>query len=245
MKRCPVCNTTYSDEQGFCTNDGTTLVSSETRSDSAANPYAGTPGGTTPPTQAYGAGTQPGYQPPPPPGMFPPPPPGGPTFGAGEPVSKFQPALIGGVALGILSGITFLIPVPLANWCCCLWGILGGALAVYVYIKRSPTPVRVGDGAILGLLAGGIGALIYMVIAFLVIYFITDPEVLQAQIEERMRRQGQQFDIRPYWGLFLLLIVFIFGIILTVLSLIGGLIGVPIFEKRQGNVAPPPPPPYQ
>jgi hypothetical protein len=168
------------------------------------------------------------------------PPPGGPS--GAQPISKLQPALIGGLVTGVLSAGTFLIPVPLANWCCCLWGVIGGVLAVYLYVKRSPVPVKTGDGAIIGLLAGGIGALVYILIVFPASYFVIDPEVLQAQIEERMRRQGQQFDIRPYWGLFLFLVVFVFGIILTVLSLIGGLIGVPIFEKRNGSAAPPPPP---
>jgi hypothetical protein len=247
MKRCPICNTTYSDEQAFCTNDGTTLVSSETRSDSPGNPYSASPGGATPPpTQAYGAGTQPGYQPPSPPGMFPPPPPpGGPTFGASGPVSKLQPALIGGGAMGALAIITAMVPVPLVSWCCCLWGVLGGVLAVYIYVKRSPTPVRMGDGAMLGLLAGAIGGLIYALIAFPVTYFAIDPELVQSQIQDRLRRSGSQFDIRPYWVWFLMLSVFLGGLILTALSLIGGLIGVPIFEKRQSNVAPPPPPQYQ
>lgn len=246
MKRCPICNTTYSDEQAFCTNDGTTLVNSETRSDAAANPYSSAPGSgaATPPPPPYGAGAQPGYQPPPPPGMFPPPPLGGATVGAGGPASKLQPALIGGGAMGALALITAMIPVPMASWCCCLWGVLGGVLAVFIYVKRSPTPVRMGDGAVLGLMAGAIGGLIYAMIAFPITYFAIDPEIVQAQIEDRLRRSGSQFDIRPYWVWFLMLSVLLGGMILTVLSLIGGLIGVPIFEKRESNIAPPPPPQY-
>lgn len=244
MKRCPTCNRTYPDEQAFCMDDGTTLVDGAAASDPGATAaYTGQTGGSPPPpptgAPGFGSNAAPGYTPPPPPGMFGPPP-GGPSDAA--PVSKMQSALIGGLVMGVLSAGTFLIPVPLVNWCCCLWGILGGVLAVFLYIKRSPTPVKTGDGALLGLLAGGIGALIFIIIAFMVAYFALDPEVIQAQIEERMRRQGQQFDIRPYWGLFLFLVVFVFGIILTVLSLIGGLIGVPIFEKREGRTAPPPPP---
>lgn len=242
MKRCPTCNSTYSDEQVFCTNDGATLVSSTSESESAANPYSGTPGGaTTPPTQGYGSNAAPGYQPPPPPGMFPPPPPGG-TTATGGTASKLQPALIGGGVMGALAIVTAMIPVPLASWCCCLWGVLGGVIAVYVYVKRSPTPVRMGEGAILGLMAGAVGGLIYALIAFPITYFAIDPEIVQAQIEARLRQSGTEFDIRPYWVWFLLLSVFLGGIILTILSLIGGLIGVPVFEKRESNLAPPPPP---
>lgn len=247
MKRCPTCNRTYPDEQTFCMDDGTTLSESDAASDAASDAGATvaftgqTNSTTTPGAQSFGTDAAPGYQPPPPPGMFSPPPAGGPTVGGSA--GKFQPALIGGLVMGVLSVGTSLIPVPMANWCCCLWGVLGGVLAVYLHVKRSPTPVRTGDGAILGLLAGGIGALVYILIAFPLTYFTVDPELVQAQIEERMRQQGQQFDIRPYWGMFLFLIMFLFGIGLTVLSLIGGLIGVPIFEKREAGAAPPPPPP--
>lgn len=241
MKRCPTCNRTYSDEQVFCTTDGTTLVESTAQDNVASAPgYSATPGSVPPPTQASGLGATPGYQPPPPPGMFSSPPGGGAT--AAGPVGKLQPALIGGVVMGVLAVTTAMIPVPLASWCCCLWGVLGGVLAVYIYVQRSPTPVRVGDGAILGLMAGAIGALVYTLIVFPITYFVIDPEIVQAQIRERLRRSGSDFDIRPYWGMFLFLGVLIGGLFLAVLSLLGGLIGVPIFEKRKGDAAPPPPP---
>lgn len=249
MKSCPTCNRTYPDEQIFCVEDGTTLIESAAPASDPGATVAFTeqPGSTTPPagTQSTGANAAPGYQPPPPPGMFQPPPAGG-GGATGAAPSKFQPALIGGVVLGVLAIGTSLIPVPMTAWCCCLWGVLGGVIAVYLYVQRSPVPVRTGDGAMLGLLAGGIGALIYILVDFTRVYFTVDPDFVQAQIEERMRGQGQQFDIRPYWALFLFLIMFIFGIILTALSTIGGLIGVPIFEKREaGTTAPPPPPPPQ
>ncbi len=70
--------------------------------------------------------------------------------------NKLKPALIGGVVLGILSVIPF---VSAVNLCCCLWAILGGMLATYLYVKNSPTPVDAGDGAVLGALAGVVGAL--------------------------------------------------------------------------------------
>ena len=75
--------------------------------------------------------------------------------------NKLKPALIGGVVLGLLSVIPF---VNWANICCCLWAILGGLLASYLYVKNSPTPASAGDGAILGALAGVVGAAITVVI---------------------------------------------------------------------------------
>src|SRR5256714_13853431 len=74
---------------------------------------------------------------------------------------KMKPALIGGVVLGILSAIPF---VNLPNLCCCAWAIAGGILAAHLYIKASPAPVRPGDGAVLGVLAGGVGAVLLLVL---------------------------------------------------------------------------------
>src|SRR6476660_5767207 len=75
--------------------------------------------------------------------------------------NKLKPALIGGVVLGLLSVIPF---VSAVNVCCCLWAILGGMLATFLYVKSSPTPVTAGDGAIVGALAGVVGALISLIL---------------------------------------------------------------------------------
>ena len=155
------------------------------------------------------------------------------------PASKIQPALIGGVILGLLSAL--LSVVPIANYCCCLWAILGGLLATYLYVKKSPTPVKVGDGAVVGGLAGLIGGIIYLIIAVPLTYFVAGGDALEAQL----RRAG--VDI-PASGFLLLLLGGIIGaLFLVVLSVLGGLLGVPIFEKRKNGAgaeaAPPPPPP--
>src|SRR2546428_801855 len=75
--------------------------------------------------------------------------------------SKLKPAIMGGLVVGFLSAIPFI------NWlniCCCLWAIIGGALASMVYIRNSPTAARAGDGAVLGVLAGLIGAAIFIIL---------------------------------------------------------------------------------
>jgi hypothetical protein len=82
-------------------------------------------------------------------------------------MNKLKPALLGGLVVGLLSSIPFL------NYCCCIWGIGGGLLAVFLYIKDSPTPVRPGDGAVLGAMAGVIGALLYLVIGIPIAYFVS------------------------------------------------------------------------
>src|SRR5262249_59809395 len=79
-----------------------------------------------------------------------------------EKPSKLQPALLGGLVLGFGSVIPI---VSYGNLCCCGWGIIGGALAAYFLIKRSPgLPVTKSDGAGGGAIPGGVCFLIYLVI---------------------------------------------------------------------------------
>lgn len=250
MKRCPTCNRTYADEQVFCTNDGTTLVAGGVQNDAAANPYSGMPGGATPPpAQGYGANAAPGYQPPPPPGMYPPPP-GGPQ-GASS-TDKFRPALIGGIVLGLLSSIPF---INIGNLLCCMWVIIGGAIATYLYIKKSPQPVQIGEGALLGAIAGAIGSVVAIVVGIPIGILMGNP-LARMMLEWAARMNPDQGDraLREYERLTsapfvdqlaasLTPFLFITILIYVVFATLGGLIAVPIFEKRKGQQSAPPLPP--
>ncbi len=157
---------------------------------------------------------------------------------------KLKPALIGGVVLGLLSAIPF---VNWVNICCCLWAILGGMLASYLYIKSSPKPANAGDGAVLGVLAGLVGGIVSFVIGVpiqllvgtaingILIGFIADMNPSQAEMMRQQMLAGQTIAGAIVNGLVGAVFLFIF-------SIIGGLIGVPIFEKRKGDMTPPPPP---
>jgi len=156
--------------------------------------------------------------------------------------NKFKPALIGGVVLGLLSVIPF---VNWVNFCCCLWAILGGMLASYLYIKNSPTPVTPGDGAMVGVFAGLIGGAIAIVLGIpislmvgtamneMLIRLVENANPGQAQM---MRGQMAAQTVAGAIGR-----GFIGAILLFVFAIIGGLIGVPLFEKRKGTMPPPPP----
>lgn len=151
--------------------------------------------------------------------------------------NKLVPALMGGVLVGVLSAIVSSIPLPFIGLCCCLFAIGGGALAVMMYIKKSPTPVSMGEGAMLGAMAGAIGGVIYVVL-----YTIIMSVIGLAAMEAQMKNSGVNM---PLSGFGLLIIAAIMGgVILTILATVGGLIGIPIFEKRKGGDAPPPPPAY-
>ena len=155
---------------------------------------------------------------------------------------KLKPAIIGGILVGLLSAIPF---VNIANLCCCLWAILGGAVASYMYVKSSSTPVRSGDGALLGVLAGVVGGLIYLVVgiplaillsgvinALLVSMMENADPAAARQIQRQM--MGQTVIGKVVFG-------FVWAVLLIGFSTIGGLLGVAIFEKRKGNGSVPPP----
>ncbi len=157
--------------------------------------------------------------------------------------NKLKPALMVGGGLGLLLVITVLLSaVPfmkLIGCCNCLWPIAGGLLATMLYIKASPLPASVLDGLIIGALVGVIGGLIYLVIGLPLTYFVNGVEAMDAQI----RQLNPNF---PLSGVVLMIVGgFVGFIIFIVLSIIGGLIAVPIFEKRKAGIEPPPPPPQQ
>jgi len=160
--------------------------------------------------------------------------------------NKLKPALFGGAVLGLLSVIPF---VSAANLCCCLWAILGGMLATYLYVKNSPTPATAADGAVLGALAGIVGAVISMVLGIpiamamgptmrnLMVSLAERVDPRQAEVlRQQLEASGSNIGAAIFNALILALLLFVFAII-------GGLLGVPIFEKRKGGPPPPPPPP--
>jgi hypothetical protein len=157
--------------------------------------------------------------------------------------NKLKPALIGGVLLGLLSAIPV---VNLVNVCCCLWALIGGLLASYLYIKNSPVPASAGDGAILGALAGLVGAVIVVVIGIpisIIAGGITR-ELLIRLIENVNPGQAEAIRIQMEAGSTIAGAIvngIILAVLLVIFSTIGGLLGVPIFEKRKGPVPPPPP----
>lgn len=71
-------------------------------------------------------------------------------------MARFQPALLGGLFIGVLSALPI---IGIAN-CCCLWVILGGMLTVYLEQQNTPTPIETSAAALSGLIAGAIGGVI-------------------------------------------------------------------------------------
>jgi hypothetical protein len=146
--------------------------------------------------------------------------------------SRFvQPALIGGAVVGVLSAL----PVISIGNCCCLWVVGGGAVAAYVLQQNQQTPITAGDGAIAGLLAGLVGAFVYLVLSIPISLLMAPMERV---IMDRVIQSGdvppefQQFLAGYRGGAFRLITGFAFMLVAgAIFSTLGGLLGVAIFKK--------------
>jgi len=150
--------------------------------------------------------------------------------------SKLQPALLGGILMGVLSALPF---VSLGNCCCCLWVVSGGLLAAYLLQQSQPAAIEMGDGAGVGLLAGVIGAVAATVLS-VPINLTMGP--MQQRILERvvenvpnmpaeMRDAFQNAQAR---GVGAMASAFSFVVMLVagmVFSTVGGIIGTVIFRR--------------
>ena len=157
--------------------------------------------------------------------------------------SKLQPSLLGGLFVGVLSALPI---ISAGNCLCCLWVVSGGVLAAYLLQEDQEGPLQAGDGAIVGLFAGIVGALLSSVLAIPV-------QMLMGPVSADMFRHlaEQASDAPPEFRSLLeqlgsgsvggaaLLVNLVFSLIFfSVFGLLGGLLGQALFKKT----APPPPP---
>lgn len=155
---------------------------------------------------------------------------------------RLQPALYGGLLIGVLSALPF---VSAGNCCCCLWVVAGGMLAVYLRQQNSPFAITSGEGALVGLLAGVIGGIIGVILSIPIeaamgpfmrgiIERIASRPDFPAEVRDVFERAGQG-GTSPLAIAFKLCFSLVAG---AVFGLLGGLLGVAVFKKD----APPPPP---
>ena len=156
--------------------------------------------------------------------------------------SRLQPAFFGGLFIGVLSALPF---VSGLNMCCCLWVVAGGVLTTYLLQERWPVPVTATDGALTGLLAGAIGAIIAATlgIAFSAMTGMAGPESLdqipQGDLPPEFGRILDQLrDLPP--SVWYIAPFVIYLVVFPIFAMLGGLLGVAIFKRK---LPPPPPPP--
>ena len=156
--------------------------------------------------------------------------------------TKFtQPALIGGTVLGVLSALPI---VAAGNICCCLWVVSGGVVAAYLLQQNDTAPITTGDGALVGLFAGVIGAFIYLALSIPITILIAPME--RAFMQSLLQRLSENVGSIPpdlrggmggmggYIGEGIgLMVGFIFMLFLgSAFSTLGGLLGAAIFRRR-------------
>jgi ABC-type phosphate transport system permease subunit len=158
--------------------------------------------------------------------------------------AKLQPALLGGVTIGVLSALPV---INLAN-CCCAWILFGGALSAYLMQQSHPEPIQAGDGAIAGLLAGIIGAFVWVIVSVPISMMMAP---FQSEMAGRMLRDAADMapELRgllegmsgaPAIGLGLILGFFVMLVVSSLFGMLGGLFGALMFRKPPTPVVPPP-----
>ena len=172
--------------------------------------------------------------------------------------NKLKPAVIAGVACGAAAAIP---PISCLNLCCCALVIGGGFLAVFLSFKETPPAAEppYGDGAVLGLMTGVIGAFTGTVIGIPIQLITTrmgwQPDISQleealdgADIPPQVLEMMEQFMSGGGLGFVAILVsLFISLIVYSIFAMIGALIGVAVLHKKHVGAAPggyvPPPPP--
>jgi len=142
-------------------------------------------------------------------------------------------SLIAGVVMGLLGGLPI---ISIANCVLCMWVWGSAILAVFLYrkLEGSQPFVSLGQGALLGVVSGVIGALIVWLISL-----ITRQAATEA-IGQAFQMAGMEAPSFLAGGV-AILGLFIDLVLYAIFGAVGGLIGAAIFKpKAQPPVATPP-----
>jgi hypothetical protein len=143
---------------------------------------------------------------------------------------KLQPALLGGAVMGVLSALPI---VSAGNVCCCLWVVAGGVVAAYLLQQNQTQPITPADGALVGFLAGIIGAVVTVALS-IPITFLARP--FEQEILERLAEMTGVEPQAVEWNLATAVAAIVLGgavmlVIGAVFSTLGGLAGAALFRK--------------
>jgi hypothetical protein len=154
------------------------------------------------------------------------------------------PAIVGGVVTGVLSALPF---ISAGNICCCLWVVAGGAAAAYLLQQNQPAPIPAGDGALVGLLAGLLGAAVYLVLSIPITIVVAPME--RAILERLLRSsEGMPPELREYLdaqaGVGVRIVIGFLTMLFVgpLFSTLGGVLGSAIFRTPAPGALPAAPP---
>ena len=152
--------------------------------------------------------------------------------------------------MGVLSALPL---INTANFCCCLWVVSGGMVAAYMLQQNQPLPITAGDGALVGLLAGLIGAFIAFLLS-IPIDMLMEP-MQRAMVQRTLEMAGTMppalrqiledyAEPRTEIGfagrlIFRVISLFVLLTVGSIFSTLGGLLGAAIFKKSVPPVAEP------
>jgi hypothetical protein len=150
--------------------------------------------------------------------------------------SRVQPAILGGLFIGILSTLPV---INIGNACCCLWVISGGVLAAHLLQQNQDEPITGADGALIGLMAGVVGAFVGALLQIPVEMFFGP---MQKQLIERLM-QGQDMPPqflevlnRPMTAATVIADLIFRLIAYVIFGMLGGVLGVAIFRRKDSAV---------
>ena len=148
---------------------------------------------------------------------------------------KLRPALIGGALIGIISAIPI---ISLINCFCCTGVVIGGIVAVHLYNKNlGGLELTSSEGVVIGLMAGASGALISTILTSMITGGVKNQinKILEYSNEIPPELQDALIRIQEMGGnLFFVIVGLVFSLIIfSIFGIIGGLIGVSLFRKKQ------------
>jgi hypothetical protein len=170
------------------------------------------------------------------PEQAPQPPPGAPQV----PLDFLQPALTGGMFLGVLSSVPI---ISAGNCFFCMWVLLGGGIATIMLTRQRPSGITYGDGAFGGVLSGLVGAVIGTILQMSFRAIATRVfESQQQQIEQILNQVGAEGPMRD-WILRAMsgeisaaTVTFTFFanvIAYSLFAMIGGILTIALLNKRK------------
>ena len=158
----------------------------------------------------------------------------------GQKPSLITPALIGGAAAGVLSGL------PVFQCLCCLWIIGGAVLSTSLLARQSTNAVTPGDGALVGAFTGVFAAAASAVIsipftrvqlAFLKKFFERFQEYIPAGSRPEGLDRLLNIEVRGFSVPAFLFNLVILGLIFAAFGALGGVIGASLFGKKPSSPA--------
>jgi hypothetical protein len=144
--------------------------------------------------------------------------------------------------MGVLSALPLINAV---NFCCCLWVVSGGLVAAYLLQQNQTLPITPADGALVGLLAGLVGAFVTFLLS-IPISILLEP-IQRAMIQRTLEMAGdmppalrqilenasqRRTGLGILGGTVVRVITLFFMLVVgSIFSTLGGLLGAAIFKK--------------